>query len=232
MADKKKDNKEKKASVKPLWASIMLLLSIVIWAGALGGSLIASPDLIENVPLDLILGGGASGQIEGQVLDLQTGNPIASARVQIGRERAVPTDSQGYYRIDSAPIGIQHVTINSKGYQSVKMRVMVWPRAWSKGNPNLQPIEIADLTPGAPGQQTSMDGESISRLSGLITMMRLAVGIDGIFAAFAIVSFVLLMQRKFYRYTFIFSLLAIGCVPFITGLIAFILVWLSKNQFS
>ncbi len=74
--------------------------------------------------LALALGASAAmaqtGRIEGTARDINTGDPIANARVVIvGTDLAGTTNANGYYAIDNVPAGNYEVRVNVIGYQQV-----------------------------------------------------------------------------------------------------------------
>lgn len=65
-----------------------------------------------------------SGTLRGVVRSAATGEPIAGATVQIvGTNVAAETDDQGWYRLQSVPIGVTVIRITHRGHVTLTERV-------------------------------------------------------------------------------------------------------------
>ena len=61
-----------------------------------------------------------TGRVEGTVRDAESGDPIANARVTVvGTELAATTNQNGYYALESVPVGTHNVRVSVIGYQPV-----------------------------------------------------------------------------------------------------------------
>jgi hypothetical protein len=219
---------EAKRTWKPTWAAILLLLSFLVWLGAMGISLVASPEIIESLPVE-IFAGNVTGTIEGQVIDLETCEAIEGVKVKTGRLPAVTTDVDGNFIIEKAPIGIYDLIISKADYKTAKVKVATWPEAWAQ-SATLAPREIIGLIRGS-GEEKVIEGDSVKGVRGLITLARGLLGIDGIPAIFALLAATFAFGRKSYKFTLVGSVIGILCLPFILALIAMILIILSKDEF-
>jgi hypothetical protein len=219
---------EAKRTWKPTWAAIFLLLSFLIWLGIMAVFLVASPEIIENLPLQLVAG-NATGTVEGRVIDYETSDPIEGVRVKMGRLPAITTDFDGGFAIEKAPIGIHELIISEVNHKTAKVKVAVWPEAWAK-TPAFAPTEEIALTKDG-GEGKVIEGESVKRVRGLITLGRGLIGVDSIPAILALLAAIYAFGRKSYKLTLVGSVVGIACVPFIPALIAMVLVILSKDEF-
>jgi hypothetical protein len=194
----------------------------------MGISLVASPEIIESLPMG-VLAGNVTGTIEGQVIDLETSERIEGVRVKVGRLPAVTTDFEGNFIIENVPIGIHDLILSKADYKTTKVKVAGWPKGWAE-SATLAPLEVIELTRGA-GEERVIEGESVKSVRGFIALARGLLGIDGIPAIFALLASIFAFGRKSYKFTLVGSVIGILCLPFILGLIAMILIILSKDEF-
>lgn len=74
------------------------------------------------------LGVADFGWIDGNVVDTQSGQPIAGATVSVGSVVA-QSSGAGYFRLDNVPVGTQTIRISAIGWQSYTAGVVVTKNA-------------------------------------------------------------------------------------------------------
>ncbi|MCX7796952.1 MAG: carboxypeptidase-like regulatory domain-containing protein, partial [bacterium] len=95
----------KKAYLKLLVLSVLLVFAM----GQLGGCLSCVTE---------------SGSISGNVVDATTGSPISGATVRVG-SISTTTGTNGNYKLQNVPAGVQTVTAEKSGYISDSQQVLV-----------------------------------------------------------------------------------------------------------
>jgi hypothetical protein len=88
------------------------------------------------------------GNVGGIVIDQSTGEPIASARVQVGEHRAT-SDVNGAYELADLETGSVSVLIQAEGYMIVRAQVSVVEKQTATANAALRPDVEPPCFPGS-----------------------------------------------------------------------------------
>lgn len=105
------------------------------------------------------------GDVEGYVTNSITKNPISSAEISIGAQKAY-SDGSGYYKISAVPSGSNVITISADGYVTAVDRVDVGYLRVTKANFELEPalpsvrISTQELNFGADRDRLSFEIEN------------------------------------------------------------------------
>ncbi|HIH97284.1 MAG TPA: carboxypeptidase regulatory-like domain-containing protein [Thermoplasmata archaeon] len=234
-----------KATWKPTWAAIILLFAFLIWAGAMAGSLVISPGMVENLPMEL-LPGNYTGTIEGLVIDEATSRPIDGVRVRFAKGSGIETGDDGRFFVPDAPLGIYKLTVSAPNYKTAKVKVSVWPEQLiqlsGQMRVDLSTKEVIELRKG-PGETATIEGSSIGKVRQIIFIARLICGLAAVAGVPALLASISSFRRKSYKFAFVCSIIfALPCLLFILlfplGLVLVIISWIptllifkSKDEF-
>jgi hypothetical protein len=234
-----------KTTWKPTWAAIILLFAFLIWAGAMAGSLVISPGMVENLPMEL-LPGNYTGTIEGRVIDEATSRPIDGVRVMFAKGSGIKTGKDGRFFVPDAPLGIYKLTVSAPNYKTTKVKVAVWPEQLiqlsGQIKVDLSAKEVIELRKGL-GETATTEGSSIGKVRQIIFIARLICGLAAVAGVPALLASIASFRRKSYKFAFVCSIIfALPCLLFILlfplGLVLVIISWIpallifkSKDEF-
>lgn len=134
------------------------------------------------------------GDVEGYVTNIITKNPVSSAEIAIGNQKAY-SDESGYYKISAVPSGSNVITISADGYVTAVDRVDVGYLRLTKANFELEPalpsvrISTQELNFGADRDRLSFDIENtgstkinydITTACGWVSSIKPATGSIGV----------------------------------------------------
>lgn len=209
--------------IKRLWLAIILLIIVFILGISHGVSSLysGSPEHIDSGLLS-----PNTVDIDGTVIDFNTGRPIQGCEVRLlGSGKIDLTNSDGYFLINDVPVGDQEIQAQAAGYSKIIKRVTVASEQPANFNFELK-----------PGVTTEIYDESVQTLEKPDNDLNISAIMIIIFACFAILAIILIWQRNFYQLcvfcTFL-SILSFGMgFGFVIGLLALILILLSSTGFS
>lgn len=118
--------------------------------------------VVENRPVE-VAAAPTTGRAEGVVRDTRSGEPLASAIVEIPSvtENAILTDASGIYRFKDLPPGPQNVSVQKPGYLAATRAVEVRAGAVQTMDISLEP-EVGRTFATFRGDVRSRDGSPIA----------------------------------------------------------------------
>jgi hypothetical protein len=210
-------------SGKRLRLAIFLLIIVFIF-GIVHGVFSLSSGSPE--PIDSGLSTPDTVDIDGTVIDFNTGRPIPGSEVQLlGTGKKDLTNSDGYYLITNVRVGDQEIRAEAAGYSKIVKIVTVASEQPANFNFELK-----------PGVSTEVFDESVKTVEKPDNDLNVFAIFIIIFACFAILAIFLIWQRNFFQicvFCAFLSIMSFGMgVGLIIGLFALILILLSSSGFT